>query len=298
MGKAERNRRESAREKIAAQQAAARRAENRKRGLIAGGSVGLVIVIVVAFLFFKTLSKPGATSAAASTQPASVVNQITDVPASTLDSVGTGSTYQNAIQTIKGSPAPLTESGKPVIVYVGAEYCPFCAAERWALASALGKFGKFTNLSFIHSSSTDTDPSTPTLTFYKSSYTSNYLVFHTTEVQTVTHANLEKLTTLDNQVMTKYDVPPYVPSASDDGSFPFVDFGNKYVIDGASFDPAVLKGLTWAQVAAALKDPSSTVAKSVDGATNLITAAICKATNGQPGNVCTSAGVTKAAGAI
>lgn len=298
MGKAERNRRQSAREKIAAQQAAARRAENRKRGLIAGGSVGLVIVVVVAFLFFKALSKPGATAAAASTQPASVVNQITNVPAETLASVGTGSTYQKAIQTIKGSPAPLTQKGKPVIVYVGAEYCPFCAAERWALASALGKFGKFSGLSFIHSSSTDTDPSTPTLTFYKSSYTSNYLVFQTTEVQTVTHATLQKLTALDSQVMGKYDVPPYVPSASDDGSFPFVDFANKYVIAGASFDPAVLKGLTWAQVAAALKDPSSSVAKSVDGATNLITAALCKATHGQPGNVCTSAGVTKANGAI
>src|SRR6202042_790203 len=130
----------------------------------------------------------------------------------------------------------LTSGGKPEMLYIGAEFCPYCGAERWAMAQALSRFGTFTTpLRGIHSSSTDTDPSTPTLTFYKSSYTSKFLVFHTTEVQTVTHANLEKLTTLDNQVMTKYDVPPYVPSASDDGSFPFVDFSNKYVIDGASF---------------------------------------------------------------
>jgi hypothetical protein len=299
MGKAERNRRESAREKIAAQQAAARRAENRRRALIAGGSVVLVIAIVVAFIVAKTAGSPAKATATRNTQPASVVNQITSVPDTTLASVGTGSTYQNAIQAIKGNPAVLTQNGKPVITYVGAEYCPFCAAERWALTVALSKFGTFQHLGFIHSApAPETDPGTPTLTFYKSSYTSKYLVFDPTEVQTVSHATLEKTTKQQNDLMGKYDVPPYVPSAQYDGSFPFVDFGNKYVIDGASYDPAVLKGLTWAQVAAALKDPTSPVAKGVDGAANLITAAICKATGGKPGNVCGSAGVTKANGVI
>jgi thiol-disulfide isomerase/thioredoxin len=298
MGKATRVRQQNARQKIAAQQAAARRAENRRRGFIAGGAVVLVIAVVVALIVIKSVKSPG-TGGSAASQPASVVNEITHVPAATLASVGTGTTYSNAVQTVKGSPPVLTNGAKkPEIIYVGAEYCPYCAAERWALTAALSKFGTFKNLSFIHSSSTDVDPSTPTLTFYKASYTSKYLVFDTTEAQTITHATLQKLTPLDNQVMGKYDVPPYVPSASDDGSFPFVDFANQYVIDGASYDPAVLKGLTWAQVAADLKDPSSPVAKSVDGATNLITAAVCKATGGQPGSVCTAAGVTKASGSI
>jgi thiol-disulfide isomerase/thioredoxin len=299
MGKAERNRRQSARETIAAQQAAARRAENRRRAFIAGGSVFLVIAVVVAFIVVKSAGSPAKATAARKTQPASVVNQITGVPDTTLASVGTGTTYQHSVQTIKGNPTLLAQGGKPVITYVGAEYCPFCAAERWALTVALSKFGTFQHLGFIHSApAPETDPSTPTLTFYKSTYTSNYLVFDPTEVQSVSHAKLEKLTTQQNQLMTKYDVPPYVPSAQYDGSFPFVDFGNKYVIDGASYDPAVLKGLTWAQVAAALKDPTSPVAKGVDGAANLITAAICKATGGKPGSVCTAAGVTKANGAI
>jgi thiol-disulfide isomerase/thioredoxin len=301
MGKAERNRRQSAKEKIAAQQAAARRAENRRRGLIAGGSVVLVIAIVVAFIAIhatKSPAKAGPTAASGTQQAASVVSEVTSVPAATLDAVGTGTVYPKAIQTIKGSPALLTQGGKPVVIYVGAQYCPYCAAERWALTAALSRFGTFSGLSLIHSSSTDVDPSTPTLTFYKSAYTSPYVVFEPREVETVTKAPLQKMTALDTQVMGKYDVPPYVPSASYDGSFPFVDFANKYVIDGASYDPAVLKGLTWQQVGAALKNPDSTVAKSVDGATNLITAAICKATGGKPGSVCTSAGVTKASGAI
>jgi hypothetical protein len=45
MGKADRNRRQSAREKIAAQRAAARRAERRRQVYLTGGSILAVIAI-------------------------------------------------------------------------------------------------------------------------------------------------------------------------------------------------------------------------------------------------------------
>ena len=38
---------------------------------------------------------------------------------------------------------PLTASGPAQILFVGAEYCPFCAAERWPLVVALARFGRF-----------------------------------------------------------------------------------------------------------------------------------------------------------
>jgi hypothetical protein len=41
-------------------------------------------------------------------------------------------------------------------------------------------------------------------------------------------------------------------------------------------------------VAAALKDPSSAISKGAIGAANMITATICKTTNNQPSNVCTT----------
>ena len=302
MGKAERNRRESAREKIAAQQAAARRAENAPAGLIAGGSVLVVIAIVVGFVVIKTASNSSAqpTATGATGQPASVVKGITDVPAATLTSVGVGSSYQHAIQTIKGSPPLLTQDGKPHIVYVGGEYCPYCAAERWAMVSALSRFGTFRGLGFIHSVGEGrlpehADPDLPQVQLHQQ------LPGLLPDRGAQRHQHGEPRAAdqqLDKQLMGKYDVPPYVPSASYDGSFPFMDFANRYVIDGASYNPAVLKGLTWAQVAAALKDPSSPVAKAADGTANLITAAICKVTGGKPGSVCTAAGVTKASGAL
>ncbi len=302
MSKAQRIREQNAREKIAAQQAAARRAEQRRRLLIAGGAVVAVLVVVVVLVVVKLSSSPAKVKPAAAggtTQPASVVDKITHVPAAALDKIGTGTTYAKAVQAISGNPKTPTRDGKPVMVYVGGEYCPYCAAERWAMAIALSRFGTLTGLGFIHSSSTDVNPNTPTLTFYNAKYSSKYLVFEPTEARNQTNtANLQPLTALDKQLMGKYDVPPYVPSSQYDGSFPFVDFGNKYVIDGASYDPAALSGKSWSQVASALSDPSSPVARGADGAANLITAAICKMTKGQPGNVCNSPGVVTASGSL
>src|SRR5438874_585634 len=79
--------------------------------------------------------------------------------------VGKGSTVAKAVIRLNGT--PLTKDGKPEVLYIGDEYCPYCAAERWAMAVALSKFGTFTGLRGIRSSSSDAFPSTPTLTFYK-----------------------------------------------------------------------------------------------------------------------------------
>ena len=305
MGKAERNRLQNARQKIAEQQAAAKRAEARRRAFIAGGSV-LAVIVVVAVLLVIKLNNKSATQAGGTTAAtaASVAQSIASVPASTLDKVAAGpaypapnAVYPHAIQTVNPPGALLTSGGKPEVVYVGAEYCPYCAAERWALTLALSRFGTFSGLNLIHSSSTDVYPNTPTLTYLKASYTSKYLVFSSTEAQTVTHAPLQPLTALDKTLMAKYDAPPYVPSGYN-GSFPFVDFGNRYVIDGASYDPGLLAKLSWQQIATDLADPSSKVGIAVDAAANHITAALCKLTNNQPGNVCTSAGVSAASGSI
>jgi hypothetical protein len=79
---------------------------------------------------------------------------------------------------------------------------------------------------------------------------------------------------------------------------PFVDIGNKYLVPQAQYLPADLANLSWARVAAAMHDPSSAVGKDIDGAANMITAAICKLTHGQPRSVCTSAGVAAASRSV
>jgi thiol-disulfide isomerase/thioredoxin len=289
MGKASRTKRDgSARERVEAQRAAARRAEIRNRVLLASGAVVVVVAIVVAFVLVKANSNskaPASSPAGGTALSASIVHDVTNVPASTLNAVGAGTSNPKTIIRIPG--AHLTSNGKPEVLYIGAEYCPYCATERWAMAVALSRFGAFSGLHGIHSSATDVYPNTPTLTFYKSSYTSNYLTFTPVETQTVNRTALQNPTAQQTQLISKYDGPPYVSGSR--GSIPFIDFGGQYMISGASYSPQVLQGKTWAQVASALHDPSSPIATGVLGAANQVTAAICKLTGNQSASACTPA---------
>ena len=190
MGKASRIKQQSAREKIAAQREAARKAERRNRIVITVGSTLVVLVIVLAFVVDQ--AQPGLAVQPRqlldhrTLLPASVASQVTGVPAATLDKVGKGAVpafTQGQPPFTAGSGAALTSGGKPQMLYIGAEFCPYCAAMRWSMAVALSRFGTLTPLHGIHSSSTDTDPNTATLTFYKTGYTSKYLDFTPVEVQ-------------------------------------------------------------------------------------------------------------------
>jgi len=313
MGKAERIRRMNARERIAAQQAAAQRAEARRRMFLAGGSVIGVLVIVIVLIIVKAASNTPAAavgSAASAATTSTVTSELASVPASTLNAVGKGSGISPLIAT-KGQPA-LTSGGKPEVVYMGAEYCPYCAAERWAMVVALSRFGTFSGLHLIRSSNNDVYTNTATLSFYKSSYTSKYLVFNSVEMNSEKqvgngYATLQKPTAAQSALLTKYDAPPYLPSTSS-GAIPFVDLGNQYLISGAQYLPSTLGttqsvspghfGLTWTQIASDVKNPSSPVAKDIDGAANSITAAICKITKNAPAAVCNSAAATAGAGSL
>jgi len=296
MGKASRTKRDGTRQqKIAAQRAAARRAEIRNRVLIISGVTVVIIAVVLAFVVVKLNSKSAASASGVSNGPtgaalSSVVTDTTSVPASTLDKVGAGSGVSALPVTLKGG-SPLTSGGKPEVLYMGAEYCPYCAAERWAMVVALSRFGTFSGLSTVHSSSTDQYPNTSTWTFVHATYTSKYLTFTPVEMETNIpsgqgYTNLQTPTSAQQALLAKYDAPPYVPS-TDNGAIPFIDFGNEYMISGASYSPQVLQGKSWSQIATALKDPTSPIAEAVDGTANYLTATICKLTGNQPATACT-----------
>jgi Domain of unknown function (DUF929) len=303
MGKASRTKVDSSRrEKIAAQRAAERRAQQRRRILIVSGAVVAVVAIVLVIIVVKPGSNSGsntATSGPTGSALASVVSNVTSVPASTLDKIGDGGGQVSAKPAAISGGTALTANGKPEVLYMGAEYCPYCAAERWAMIVALSRFGTFSGLKTTHSASvngagsTEPYPNTPTWTFHGSSYTSPYLTFTPVEMETNVpdksnggYTNLETPTKDQQALLNKYDVPPYVPSGSN-GAIPFIDFGNKYLIAGASYNPQVLSGLTWAQIASDLKNPDSKVAKGIGGAANYMTAVLCKMTGNQPASACT-----------
>ncbi|WP_375498382.1 DUF929 family protein [uncultured Jatrophihabitans sp.] len=268
-----------------------RAAASRRRRIKTVGIPILVVVLVVAVLVVvKVATGAGDPKSGkkATTATSTVITAVTSVPASALNTVGAGSVVTQP-KAISG--AALSANGLPQVLYIGAEYCPYCAAERWAVAVALSRFGTFTGLGQTASSPSDVYPSTATLTFHGASYTSKYLSFTGKEIQSNqvvngTYATLDTLTADEKALLTKYD---------SGGGIPFIDIGGNYMISGASYNPQVLQGNTHAEIAAALSDPSSPIAKGVDGTANAVTAAVCASTGNTPASVCTASGVVAAA---
>lgn len=286
------------RDKVAAVRAAERR--QRRSRLLVIAAVGTVVLVLVALVVVKLATGSKKAAAGTTTASDSVVAKVTSVPVATYDAVGAGAV---AAAPRAVTPAqPISSGGKPLVLYVGAEYCPYCAAERWAVVGALSRFGTFSGLGETHSSSTDVFPSTATLSFHGATYSSPYLGFRGYETESNQpqgsgYAPLDTLTPEDQATFQKIDAPPYVPSSSA-GGIPFIDLGGHTFISGATYDPGVLQGLSHAQIAGSLATPSSKVARSIDGSANVITAALCRLTGDKPAKVCSSPGVRAAASKV
>jgi hypothetical protein len=244
-------------------------------------AVGLVVAVVIG-LVAVSLGSGGTTAGAASEvqAPAGVVTRVTTLAPGALSRIG-GGQAATSLRPVAGG-APLSIDGKPTIVFVSEESCPFCAAERWPVVIALSHFGTWGHLGATTSSSTDVFPSTATFSFRHATYTSRYLALRSTELTDNTGRRLQALTPLDNELLARYDVPPYVNSADQSGAVPFLDIDNHDVLAGAQYDPQVLAGLSMSQIAAQLDDPASPVAKAVDGSANVLIAAIERVLHAPP----------------
>jgi hypothetical protein len=262
-----------ARERIAAERAARKRAKARRRLLAAIVAVTAVLAVVVTLVAVKLTSAPARLVASESPASSAVVRQVTAVPAVVLTKVSPGQEI-TPLQPVRTSGPPLTIGGKPAIVFVSEESCPFCAAERWALAVALSHFGTWSHLGTTTSSATDVYPDTATLSFRAAHYQSTELTLRTTELADNAGHPLQAQTPLDTRLISTFDVPPYVNSADQSGAVPFLDIADRYILAGAQYNPQILAGLSAAQIASQLSHPSSPVAQAIDGSAQVIIAAI------------------------
>ena len=185
------------------------------------------------------------------------------------------------------------------MVYVGAEFCPYCAAERWALVAALGRFGTFSHLGATTSSNAEVFPGTPTFTFDGTTYRSRYVTFAAVE-EYGDRPSRHALRPGSPSSATPHRSSGRCSSATTPrrscpapGTFPFVDVDNRLVVSGSGigFSPGVLQGKSMAQIADDLSKPSNADTQAILGSANKLSAAICAATGGKPASVCTSAGV-------
>jgi Domain of unknown function (DUF929) len=160
---------------------------------------------------------------------------VTGVPAGAWTAAGDGhGQVTMTLADVRGQ--ALTAHGRPEVLYVATEYCPYCAAQSWALLVALSRFGTFTGLTAIRSGNYQPFPDLATWTFYGSAYSSRYLTFVPVETKSNvltartanpnrgnSYARLQKLTAAEQAVFSRYD---------QGASVPFLDFGNRSVIVG------------------------------------------------------------------
>ena len=150
----------------------------------AWGSLAVILVAVIGLVTYALTDPPVTLETVQRTTAApEVVAQLAKVPASVFDTVGVAApdTTLAAPAVLSGQP-PLQSAGKPEVLYVGAEYCPFCAAERWPLIVALSRFGRFTGLKNMQSAPLSVFPGTQTFSFVGAGYASRYLAFSGVEL--------------------------------------------------------------------------------------------------------------------
>lgn len=274
--------------------AAEQRRAARRTWFIVGGVIVALVAVVAIFIVIAQQNNNTPSTAGRSPSDPTVLKQVTSVSASVSSQVGTGGVTSN-LQATQGSPALLKgPNGKPEVFYSGAEFCPFCAGQRWAMVVALSRFGTFTDLPLTHSSSRDVYPNTATFSFYQSQYSSSTVDFVPVEQYTNQsdgngyYTPLQTPTTDQANLIKTYNAPPYTSQQSA-GGFPFISIGNRYLVIGPTYIPDVLANMTQQQIASQLSDANSNVTKKIVGAANYLTAAICAITQNQPASACSAA---------
>jgi hypothetical protein len=219
-----------------------------------------------------------------------VYDAVTTVPVATLDAVG-AKNVAGPLQfgVAKLNDGAITRNGKPVFLSANLAWCPHCAANSWAIVVALERFGDFAKLRVLDTGTYFANHGghpgfshTKGISFLNNGYTSPYLEFDAVIVEDLKGRKFQKLTTAQKAAL-KFT----------DGGYPATNIGGLYGTVGSGYGPESLRGakLTPQKIANALHNPSSPIAKRVDGLANFFSAAICRATGNMPEDVCSSPGV-------
>ena len=266
---------------------------------MAFASIGLVVLIILVFVVVKVTAGPSTPSKNSILPPpapasAKVVSEVTGVTLAEANTVGIG-TSVTPPQVLKNQPK-LTSNGKPELLFIGAEFCPYCAAERWSMVMAMSRFGTWSGLEETTSSLWDAYPATATFSFRDVSFTSPYFSFVSVEHETNdnngqgTRKLFQPLTTAEGKLWSKYST-----HFGEQTGYPFLDFDNKVFVLGPSYVPDVMQGLNQQEIAAKLSNPKDVVTQRIVGTANYLTASICAITGNQPAAVCSASGTHKAA---
>jgi hypothetical protein len=268
-------------------------------------AIVVAIILLGALVLVRDNSGPSTTSTVETFTPApsSLVSTMTSVPASVYDTVGVSSpaTPVQAPQPTGSGTTPLWLAAggaapKPVVFFYGAEFAPYAAVQRWPLILALSRFGTFNQLGLMQSSASTAFADLSTFTFWNASstpsYTSKYLNFESVERYSSLNPTGGRYLSLQRpDAKQAAAIATYGQTAD---TFALTDVANRYILNGASFAPGVLAGLSQSQIAGDLSLPASPLTQAIVTAANEITAAICAVDNDKPSAVCDSHAVVVA----
>ena len=226
--------------------------------------------------------------------PRGVLSEVTRIPVATLVSATEHEAAQSAAapETLPSRSKLAYTDGKAYILYMGAEYCPYCAAERWPMVMALAKFGTFSDLKATSSSPDDVDPSTPTFSFYGATYASRFVSLDAVELfsnkmssSSGSYAVLRVPTKQEFQLLTEWDKPPYTSAA---GGIPFVYIAGRYLITAAQYDAGQISHWRMAKAAAYMTAGNNSTSRAAEAAAGYLVGDICSLTHDQPASVCSA----------
>ena len=184
---------------------------------------------------------------------------------------------------VEVSKDPVRRSGKLLMFFMGAEYCPYCAAARWAIVRSLQKFGQWDGLKQTISAARD-QPflNLPTYDFTKATYNSPYIEFVAREIKDRDFKPLQKLLKTEEKLVRKHDPKKEIP---------FLLIGGRFSQVGSGFPPKIFIGHTFRQTETELKKIESEIRKTIDEEANVISALLC--VSGLPPELCKEAGTAE-----
>jgi Domain of unknown function (DUF929) len=269
----------------------------------AWSAIALILIAVIALVVYALTSSDAPGVVRRATTSAGVVADLSRIPPSVFNTVGVSAPMTPLVTpaVLKSQP-PLSSGGKPEVLFVGAEFCPFCAAERWPLIVALSRFGHFITLTNMQSASLSVFPSIQTFSFVGTSYSSPFITFTGVELYSdVANAQgaftrIDTLSSAQSSALNHYGTVTATEGSS--GSYPFVDIGNTLVTSTSGYSPAVIVGQSQSAIAGGLDEAGNPITQAIVASANYLTAGICSVTHGQPVAVCASKGVRAAGVAL
>ena len=174
-------------------------------------------------------------------------------------------------------------NGKLFVFFMGAEHCPYCAAERWAIVRALSKYGQWSGLKQTMSAARD-EPflNLPTYDLTEATYTSPHVEFVSREIKDRDFKPLQKLLKTEEKTVRKYNPQKKIP---------FLLIGGRFMQLEAGFSPKIFIGHTFRQTETELKKIESEIRKTIDDEANIISALMC--VSGLPPELCKETGVAE-----